>query len=272
MMTPSPVESASLRRASLCAVLLATSWCSVAIAHEADDPHRHREKAVDPRFDADRYRTNRYGAFEFRVGPYLPQVDSDLSGTPYEDSFGDKPSISVGLEADFQILHIPHLGSLGPGIGLHYSRRSGKALFGDPEVDTPNAGERSAHPHSLWLMPMYAVAVFRLDLFKRDFNIPIVPYAKGGFAMGLWEARDASELSEAEGVKGRGLETGLQFQLGGMLYLNPLAPQAALDMDNSTGVNDAYLFVEWWKSDLNSFGKGLQMGTSTWMAGITVEY
>ena len=72
--------------------------------------------------------------------------------------------------------------------------------------------------------------------------------------------------------KARGLETGLQAQLGLMFHLNPLAPQAAADMDNSAGVNNAYLFGELWLSDINSFGSGMQVGTTTWVAGLALEY
>jgi hypothetical protein len=57
-----------------------------------------------------------------------------------------------------------------------------------------------------------------------------------------------------------------------MLHLNPLAPQMAADMDNSTGVNDAYLFAEWWVSDVDSFGKGMQIGVNTWMVGVAIEF
>jgi hypothetical protein len=89
----------------------------------------------------------------------------------------------------------------------------------------------------------------------------------------LWESRDARSVSEAaEGDKARGIETGLQAQLGLMLHLNPLSPQAAVDMDAASGVNNAYLFAEWWISSVNSFGSGMQVGTNTWMAGLAVEY
>jgi hypothetical protein len=43
-------------------------------------------------------------------------------------------------------------------------------------------------------------------------------------------------------------------------------------MDNSSGVNNAYLFGELWLSDINSFGTGMQVGTTTWVAGLTLEY
>jgi nitroreductase len=45
---------------------------------------------------------------------------------------------------------------------------------------------------------MYAVVVLRVDVFAKEFKIPVVPYLKGGLALGLWESRDASEVSDAD--------------------------------------------------------------------------
>ncbi len=241
-----------------------------AFAHEDDDPAGHDTRAYDPDYDPERYRSPRYGAFEFRIGPYFPQVDSEFGGaTPFADSFGDSSAIAIGFEADWQALRIPHFGSLGPGLGWHYTQKSGVAPFAGPPL---NDNGPSAHKQRFWLMPMYLVAVLRVDVFAKEFSIPVVPYLKGGLAVGLWESRDASQVSEFDDVRGQGLETGLQFQLGAMLHLNPLSRQASIDMDNTSGVNDAYLYIEWWKSSVDSFGKGMQVGTSTWMAGLAIEF
>ena len=60
-------------------------------------------------------------ALELRVGMYEPEVDSDtrLGGKhPYADSFGDKSRVMLGAELDWQVLKIPHVGTLGPGFGI----------------------------------------------------------------------------------------------------------------------------------------------------------
>lgn len=239
-------------------------------AHELDDPDGHETPTHDIDYDPERYRSPRYGAFEFRIGPYLPNVDDEFDGvTPFEDSFGDGSGLAIGFEVDWQALRIPHFGSLGPGLGWHYTQRTGVAPFAGPPL---NDNGPSAHKQRFWLMPMYAVAVLRVDVFAKEFSIPIVPYVKAGLALGLWESRDASEVSESAGIRGQGLETGLQFQLGGMLHLNPISEQHAIDMDNASGVNDAYLYFEWWKSSVDSFGKGMQVGTDTWVTGLAIEF
>jgi hypothetical protein len=120
---------------------------------------------------------------------------------------------------------------------------------------------------------MYGVAVLRVDVLAKEFRFPLVPYAKGGFAWAFWESRDAGSVSLGDDeAKARGIETGLQAQLGLMFLLNPLAPQAAIDMDNHSGINNAYVFAELFLSDVDSFGSGMQVGAQTWFAGLALEY
>lgn len=257
----------NLRSALLAALSSAAlGLTSHAQAHESDAGNAPRQVRVSS--DPSKLRSKRYGALELRLAPYFPAVDREFSSaTPYRDAFGKGPSWTFGLEVDWQIFHIPHLGSLGPGLAWHFGWKNGTAPFTDP--NTP--GE-SAHPQRMWIMPMYAVAVFRLDVLKQDLRIPLVPYAKFGLAVNMWEARDGHELSTANDIKGKGLEYGWTGHLGLMLHLNPLSPQSATDMDVSVGVNDAYLFVEWWYSDVSSFGKGMQVGSNTLSLGLTAEF
>ena len=119
---------------------------------------------------------------------------------------------------------------------------------------------------------MYAALVFRMDVLKRDFRIPFVPYAKLGLSVNIWNARDGGKVSTADNEIGKGLELGWTAQLGMMIHLNPFSQQGSADMDASSGVNDAYLFAEWWYSNVNSFGNGMQVGSSTLCAGVAVEF
>lgn len=251
-----------LRRLVLPLLLLT----SPARAHQEDAPQSPRERDRAPTYDPREFRSNQFLAVELRIGPYRPRVDDEFAGaTPFNDVFGPGESIAIGLEVDWQALRIPHLGTFGPGLAMHFVRYAGIA----PTL----SGAESAHPTALWMLPMGALAVLRVDVLARDFRIPIVPYAKAGFAYAIWNATDAGNTSTApDGSFGEGAEYGFQIHGGGMLHLNWFAPQAALDMDNSTGVNNAYLFFEWMYSDVDSFDSGMQVGTSTWFAGLAVEY
>ena len=72
------------------------------------------------------------------------------------------------------------------------------------------------------------------------------------------------------GVSGSGISYGPQFALGGMLLLDRIDPDAAMEMDNEMGINNSYVFIEWYDSFLNGFGSGgqLQVGTNTWVLGL----
>src|SRR5262249_54516339 len=119
-------------------------------------------------------------AFELRFLPYRPDVDGDshLHGTPYKDVFGSSRYVMVQAEFDWQVTRIPHLGTLGPGVGIGYLKNSAQAKFAD--------GTQSGETTSLEIIPIYAVAVLRADVVWRELHIPVVPYAKAGLGLAFW--------------------------------------------------------------------------------------
>ncbi len=209
------------------------------------------------------------GLVEARFGAYNPRVDKSVpNGTPYADTFGDRMRYMVGLEGDWQMVRIPHLGSLGPGLGWGYTRASGKARL------TASPDTLSDETTSLTIMPIYLVAVLRADVLPREFGIPIVPYAKLGIGTALWWSSDGGETAFSGGVKGSGISYGPQYALGGMFLLDILDQQTARDADVSLGINNSYLFGEWYGSELDAFdsNKRLNAGANTWVVGLAIEF
>jgi hypothetical protein len=207
-------------------------------------------------------------AFELRIGPYRPGVDQGVSGQPFEDTFGNDTRILLGMEVDWQALRIPHFGSFGPGFGWGYTKFSADALLGD------GSGERSAQSTSLEIMPMYVVGVLRVDVLARDTIVPLVPYAKVGLGYALWWVGDGDGTARAEdGTVGRGSSYGYHYALGLMLLLDIVDRAAAAQMDYASGINNSYLFFEWYGSQLDGFGSGdqMQVGTNTWTLGLAFE-
>jgi hypothetical protein len=204
-------------------------------------------------------------AFEVRFGPYHPNVDNEFNGpTPFGDTFGDGNRYLFGFELDWQALRIPGLGTFGPGFGLGYTKFTADALLAD------GSGNRSAQSTTFTLLPLYAVGVLRVDVLAREAHVPLVPYAKAGFGNAFWWAGGPDGVDRAGGTVGRGLSYGPQFALGGMFLLDILDPGAAQDMDNATGVNNSYFFVEWYMSRLG-LGNQMRVGTNTWMLGLAFE-
>lgn len=206
-------------------------------------------------------------AFEARFGPYLPNVDDEFSNaTPFEDIFGDDNRFLVGVEIDWQALRIPLFGSFGPGFGWGFTTMSADAPL------TDGTGF-SAQETSLTIMPMYAVGVLRVDVIAKETKVPLVPYAKLGLGAALWWVGDGEQTArDAQGSVGRDISYGYQYALGGMLLLDFFDPGAALEIDNTIGVNNSYVFIEWYVSQLDGFGGGeMQVGTNTWMLGLALE-
>jgi hypothetical protein len=213
-------------------------------------------------------------ALELRFGPYYPDVDGDpaLGGrTPFNDIFGDSKRFYIGVEFDWQALRIPYVGVIGPGIGWGYTSASAKAPLAD-------GSGLSGEDTSLTVMPMHLSAVLRADEIMRRFDVPIVPYAKLGLGFATWSASNSNGPSHyptdpMTSVLGRGTTWGVHFALGGMLCLNFFDERAAARLDESTGVNHAYVFGEWMNARLDGLGSRPQMhvGSSTWVLGLALD-
>lgn len=206
-------------------------------------------------------------AVELRFGRYLPEVDSELGGaTPFHDTFGDANRYLLGFEVDWQLVRIPHFGSLAPAFGWNITRFAAKAPFTD-------GNGLSATYTRLWMMPMYVVGVARVDVFARDFNIPLVPYAKFGFGYGWWWSSDGDDSAKVDGKAGKGASYGLTWALGGMFLLDILDADDAVTADGMTGINNSYIFMEWFRPKLDGFGNSqvMDIGSSSWVAGVAIE-
>lgn len=210
-------------------------------------------------------------AVEVRVSLYRPEVDSDpkLTGKPFADTFGTMSRVAVGLEFDWQFLRVPKVFSLGLGASIAHTSISAPAKLAKPLNDQIYSAEET----SLSITPMYAVAVGRLDLLAKRLRIPVVPYGKIGLGMALWTASNESGTSKVNGREGKGISYGLHYAAGLMLHLNPFEPSAALELDNSLGINHSYLFVEYYASKFDGFGKSdmLRVGSTSWSFGLAFE-
>ena len=156
-------------------------------------------------------------AFELRFGRYVPEVDSAVGGSPFETTFGNSNRYLFGAEVDWQVLRIPHFGTLAPGLGWGYTKFTAKARFA-------NGSGVSATDTSISIMPMYLVGVARADVIAKDFKVPLVPYAKLGFGYGMWWSSDGKQSAKTpDGKIGRGASYGLTYALGAMFLLGACA-------------------------------------------------
>ncbi len=217
-----------------------------------------------------RYESPQRFALEFRFAPYKPRVDDapELNGkTPYADSFGTNPRLEIGAEFDWQVLRIPHVGTLGPGVSIGHTSISRKArLKSDPTRE-------SSEETSLEIFPMYGVLVLRGDAVMRDLRVPLVPYVKGGLGFAFWRASNSLGTSEADNVSGKGHTWGAHVAAGLALHLNAFDNAASVNLDNSVGINHSYAFFELMSAQLTGLGQShaLFVGTNTWVTGLAFE-
>jgi hypothetical protein len=214
------------------------------------------------------FRSAQNFALELRFSPYWAHVDDEpgLNGTPFADRFGNDPRLFFGLEFDWQLFRIPYVGTIGPGIGagLVGMSRPAKTVTGKPSGDE----------YSLDIYPMYLTAVLRADTFWRELGFPLVPYGKIGIANAFWRASNSGGTSKVDGVTGKGHTVGTNMALGVALALDVLDPGASRNMDNATGINNTYIYAEYYWLNLNGLGqeRPLYVGTNSYAFGLAFEF
>jgi hypothetical protein len=212
-------------------------------------------------------RSGQEAAFELRIGPYRPNVDDKLQGSPYQDIFGDSQRWHAGIEIDWQVFRIPRLLSLGPGVGMAYTRSSARAPLA-------SGTGLSAQDTTLNIIPFHLVGVLRLDVLADRFNVPLCPYAKFGLGYAMWWSKDGEETGrDADGIEAKDSSYGLVWALGVAARLDWLDPEDAANADSALGINHSALFLEYFGSDLGGFGSSdvMQVGTQTFVFGLMLE-
>ena len=253
---------------------LAASFAAAGAAHAQD-----REDVLGGRHH--KFESPQNFAIEVRLSPFFyPDIDSDpnLHGcTPFKSVFGSGNSLEVSGEFDWQALRIPHLGTLGPGIGggvVSFTANAPSA--GQTSGGCDSASTTSGETTTLNIFPFYAVAVLRADALWRELGVPFVPYAKLGPAMAYWAASNTLGISKTrQGSTGQGVTFGSQLALGLAFNLNVLDEYTARNFDETMGVNNTYLFAEWTDANLSGLWvqpSALRVGAATWTFGLTWEF
>jgi len=248
----------------------------------------------NPLAQPDRSRRDRAGrpgspqrvALEFKMGPFLPDVDRTYTGAglgPYATVFGQtddtgaatgqpKPFPMPLVAIDWQFFYLA--GPLGIGAQIGLFRDKAQALVTAP-LD-PSALRSSADETTFTMVPLSLLVSYRFELLADRFRVPLVPYAKAGLAYSLfWSKSGSGNLSRnSDGEAAIGGIPGWQVNLGGMFRLDILEPGTAKKLDNLTGINHTYVFGEYQLSRVDNFGVGntMSLGDSTWFAGLAIEF
>lgn len=248
----------------------------------------------DPLAQPDTTRRDRAGrpgspqrfALEFKMGPYLPDVDRDYDGPglgPYATVFGRTDDTGAAIDQprafpmpviafDWQFLYLA--GPLGVGVQVGLFRQKADALVTEP-IEGESLRSR-ADETTFGMVPLALLVSYRFELLADRLRVPLVPYAKGGLAYSFyWTKSGSGRLARnSEGETGAGGVPGWQVNLGGMLRLDFIEPGTAKKLDISTGINHTYVFGEYQYSRVDNFGVGrsISLGDSTWLAGLAIEF
>ena len=248
----------------------------------------------NPLEQPDRTRRDRAGrpgtpqrfALEFKMGPFLPDIDREYTGPglgPYATVFGETDSTGQAVDEpkpfpmpvvafDWQFLYLA--GPLGLGVQAGFFRDKAKAILAEPMEDENLRSE--ADTTTFAMIPLALLLSYRLELLPDRLRVPLVPYAKAGFAYSIYWVKSGSGniARNSRGEAGRGGVPGFQVNAGAMLRLDFLEPGTAKKLDNVTGINHTYIFGEYQLSRVNNFGAGRapSLGDNTWFVGLAIEF
>lgn len=226
-------------------------------------------------------------AFEFKLGPYLPDVDRRYTGTgfgPYATIFGEidgegvvKKEPKVGLMPvlgfDWQFFYAA--GPLGLGTQVGFFRDKAQAILANPTPEDESI-RSAADSVTFSVLPVSALISYRFELLADRFRVPLVPYGEAGATYAFWWARDGRGkiARDDQGDKGAGGVWGFTVNAGLMLRMDFIERGTAKKLDQTTGINHTYLFGEFSLNRLDNFGVGnsISVGDVTWFAGLGLEF
>jgi hypothetical protein len=236
------------RTGAVVALALVLGWSTAAFAEQKDEsPQRF--------------------AVELKFGPYYPDVDNEPgTGTPYADVFGNKSSMHFLAEFDWQFLHVPGV-SFGLGVMAGVFQDKAKGL-------DPDTGERAGEKTTLTVLPGHLDIVIRIDVLPKYTRVPLVPFVKAGLSYYIWWVENGRGLGRSEGTTGYGGTFGWNFSAGLMLLLDVFEPSAAQTFDQEVGVNNSYIYADFFLARIDQFGSRnkLDLSDITWTVGLAIEF
>lgn len=194
--------------------------------------------------------------FELRLGPYKPNVaNSSAVHDVYDKVYTDKSMFAgrplmLGAETDWYFLRTAGLLGLYGRVGWWHADGPTRLCRDANNViircDDSNFGtsEKGVDHATLTIIPVSVGLVYRMDLLKRRFGIPLLFSAKAGLDYHLWWAKSGSDASKYKGKPARGGTLGYSAALGAAFSLSGLQSKSSFSSSRS-GVSEYYLFAEY---------------------------
>jgi hypothetical protein len=143
-----------------------------------------------------------FGA-EVRLGPYGPRIGNESERASYEAHFGDSQPLLKALEVERYVWD--EIGLLGIYARVGHWKTAGNTLrceddAGDTVACTPDNIDTATEGNdrtTLMVVPLSLGTVYRFDLLKRKWRVPLVVYGKVGLDYYVWRSTGGGEVSEA---------------------------------------------------------------------------
>jgi hypothetical protein len=197
---------------------------------------------------AARAESERAGFFDLRLSGYRPNIDAEFTDAagPWGTIFGNDRAWMV--RGTFGKTLWNKVGSVDLIIGGGYFEKYGKGLVAA-------SGEPSSDKTAFKVVPVSLGLSYRFDWLALNYKIPLSPYLRANFERyNWWTLNGAGDTPSFEGHSGSGATNGYSFT-GGIAFLLDIFDEGmAREMDQDTGVNDSYLFIDFTKSYINDFG------------------
>ena len=252
------------------AVVVAGGLLPLALARPARAQLLLEEAQEEDNAPIRRYHSPQHFAFQFTLGPYRPDVDSEFGSSrqPYRDYFGPDRHLMGQIQLDYQFWR--KMGTAAIGLGAGYFSVSGPA----PNAD--HSGTLSGDKSALTVVPVSLSLVYRFDHYLETQNFPLVPHAKLGLDYAYWKITDGNGeiANDSLGNQARGGTLGWHAAIGVALVLDMFDPDAARSFDNEMGVNHSALVFEYGHYDISGLGETnrLHVGDTTWTLGLMFEF
>lgn len=241
----------------LTVVVATVSWAGAALAQSSTDSGK--KKSIE---------SPRNMIFEIKFGGFVPDVDKEFNGakTPYADIFGSSMKLMSQAELDWDVFDSFGVISIGGTIG--YSKTSGTGVLED--------GEKSEDSTSFHILPLALTVGYRFDWAARKYDVPLVPWVKGGLDYYIWWVTNGTgDVTRSEdGTVGRGGTFGGHVTFGLGFLLDSIAPLMAQSFDTDVGVNGTYIFGEYVLSWVDDFGSSNSFDLSSryFLVGLAFEF
>jgi hypothetical protein len=219
---------------------------------------------------------------ELRLGPYSPAISNDPAAKSYyhdmfkahdKSLFKGQPLMKA-IEGDYYFWR--DYGLLGALFRVGQWQASGTTFKCSSSVCSAatNTGIPGTGTNQLLAIPLNVGLVYRMDLMKRYWNIPLVIYGKATIDYYFWWARTQGKIAKTEdGKSAKGGSWGYSYGGGLSFNLDFLDPRSSIHGRATSNIADSYLFMEVQQSKADNFGNKhhLDFSGTLYLAGISVD-